>query len=189
MKKGTKTSIKSDVATSFSSSVGATIGMIIGSAVSAEVNAMEATVSEPTPPKPEPVKPEPLKPEPPKPEPPKPEPPKPEPPKPEPAQQEPEIEVLGYNTVVNEDGSAMDVAVISVDGQRVAFIDVDRDDLADVYVLDMNENGMLENEEFVPIRDQYLPMQQFREAVYPAGDMLAQEDDYINDANVDEFMA
>lgn len=179
MKKETKTSIKSDVATSLSSSVGATIGMIIGSAVSAEVNAMETTVSEPTPPKPEPVKPEPLKPE----------PPKPDPPKPEPAQQEPEIEVLGYNTVVNEDGSAMDVAVISVDGQRVAFIDVDRDDLADVYVLDMNENGMLENEEFVPIRDQYLPMQQFREAVYPAGDMLAQEDDYINDANVDEFMA
>ena len=147
--------------------------MVIGSTISAEVNAMETPIPGPIPPKPEP---------------PKPEPPKPEPPKPEPPVN-PEIEVLGYETVMNEDGSQMDVAIVSVDGQRVAFIDVDRDDLADVYVLDMNENGMLENEEFVPIRDQYLPMQQFREAVYPAGDMLAQEDDYINDANVDEFMA
>ena len=173
MKKETKSNVKSDVATGLSSSVGATIGMVIGSTISAEVNAMETPIPGPIPPKPEP---------------PKPEPPKPEPPKPEPPVN-PEIEVLGYETVMNEDGSQMDVAIVSVDGQRVAFIDVDRDDLADVYVLDMNENGMLENEEFVPIRDQYLPMQQFREAVYPAGDMLAQEDDYINDANVDEFMA
>ena len=163
MKKETKSNVKSDVATGLSSSVGATIGMVIGSTISAEVNAMETPIPGPIPPKPEP--------------------PKPEPPV------NPEIEVLGYETVMNEDGSQMDVAIVSVDGQRVAFIDVDRDDLADVYVLDMNENGMLENEEFVPIRDQYLPMQQFREAVYPAGDMLAQEDDYINDANVDEFMA
>lgn len=180
MKKGTKSSVKSDVATGLSSSVGATIGMVIGSTVSAEVNAMEAPVPEAIPPKPEPVKPEPVQPEPLKPEPPKPE---------SPVQPEPEIEVLGYETVMNGDGSQMDVAVVSVDGQRMAFLDVDRDDVADLLVSDVNANGVLEDEEFVPIREHNLSMEPFREAAYPVEDMLAQEDDYINDANVDDFMA
>lgn len=185
MKKETKSSVKSDVATGLSSSVGATVGMVIGSTVSAEVNAMETSVPGPIPPKPEPVKPQPVKPEPPKPEPLKPEPPKPEPP----VQPEPEIEVLGYETVMNEDGSQMDVAVVSVDGQEMAFLDVDRDDVADLLVSDMNANGVLEDEEFVPIREHNLSMEPFREAAYSTGDILAQGDDYINDANVDDFMA
>ena len=183
MKKETKSSVKSDVATGLSSSVGATIGMVIGSTISAEVNAMETPIPGPIPPKPEPPKPEPPKPEPPKPEPPKPEPPKPEPPV------KPEIEVLGYETVMNEDGSQMDVAIVSVDGQGMAFLDVDRDDVADLVVTDMNANGVLEDEEFVPIREHNLSMEPFREAAYPIEDTLAQEDDYINDANVDDFMA
>ena len=163
--------------------------MIIGSAISAEVNAME--VPEPTPvptPNPAPSKPEPSKPEPVKPEPPKPEPVKPEPPKPEP-QPEPEVEVLGYETIQNNDGSLMDVALVRVDGQEVAFIDGDMDGMADVYVLDMNGNGTLEEEEFIPIRDQSLAMAPLREAVYGQEPLVTQDDDYINNADVDDFMA
>ena len=163
MKKETKSNVKSDVATGLSSSVGATIGMVIGSTISAEVNAMETPIPGPIPPKPEP--------------------PKPEPPV------KPEIEVLGYETVMNEDGSQMDVAIVRVDGQGMAFLDVDRDDVADLVVTDMNANGVLEDEEFVPIREHNLSMEPFREAAYPIEDTLAQEDDYINDANVDDFMA
>ena len=189
MKKEIKSNVKAEVATGLSSSVGATIGMIIGSAISAEVNAME--VPEPTPvptPNPAPSKPEPSKPEPVKPEPPKPEPVKPEPPKPEP-QPEPEVEVLGYETIQNNDGSLMDVALVRVDGQEVAFIDGDMDGMADVYVLDMNGNGILEEEEFIPIRDQSLAMAPLREAVYGQEPLVAQDDDYINNADVDDFMA
>lgn len=189
MKKEIKSNVKAEVATGLSSSVGATIGMIIGSAISAEVNAME--VPEPTPvptPNPAPSKPEPSKPEPVKPEPPKPEPVKPEPPKPEP-QPEPEVEVLGYETIQNNDGSLMDVALVRVDGQEVAFIDGDMDGMADVYVLDMNGNGTLEEEEFIPIRDQSLAMAPLREAVYGQEPLVVQDDDYINNADVDDFMA
>ena len=98
------------------------------------------------------------------------------------------LEISG-DTVVNEDGNKMDVAVINIDGQSVAFIDVDMDNVADVYVMDANGDNMLEEEEFVPIRDYSLSMVPFRETVYPGENWMAQEDDYINDANVDDFMA
>lgn len=187
MKKETKSNMRSDVAASLSSAVGATIGMIIGNAVSAEVNAREVPVSPisgPTPLKPEPPKPEPIKPEP-----VKPEPPKPEPPKPEPPQREPEIEVVTYETVNNEDGSQMDVAIVSVDGQRVAFIDGNMDGIADVYVMDANGNGTLEENEFIPLEEHNLSMAPLREAVDMGDSLLAQNDDYVNDADVDDFMA
>ena len=187
MKKETKSNMKSDVAASLSSAVGATIGMIIGNAVSAEVNASEV----PVPPAPgqTPVKPDPPKPEPIKPEPVKPEPSKPEPPKPEPPQREPEIEVMTYETVTNEDGSQMDVAIVSVDGQRVAFIDGNMDGIADVYVMDANGNGALEDNEIIPLENQNLSMVPLREAADMGDVMLAQNDDYVNDADVDDFMA
>lgn len=182
MKKETKSNMKSDVAASLSSAVGATIGMIIGNAVSAEVNASEVLVP-PTPGQ------TPVKPDPPKPEPIKPEPVKPEPPKPEPPQREPEIEVITYETMTNEDGSQMDVAIVSVDGQRVAFIDGNMDGIADVYVMDANGNGALEESEFIPLEEQNLTMALLQEAVDMGDSMLAQNDDYVNDADVDDFMA
>lgn len=182
MKKETKSSMKTEVATSMSSAVGATIGMIVGNAVSAEVNAREVpvlTTSGPTPVKLEPPKPEPIKSE----------PTKPEPSKPEPPQRELEIEVMTYEMVTNEDGSQMDVAIVSVDGQRMALIDGNMDGIADVYVMDANGNGILEDSEFIPLEDQNLSMVLLREAVDMGDSLLAQTDDYVNDADVDDFMA
>lgn len=186
MKKGMKTNMKSDVVTGLSSAVGATIGMIIGNAVSAEINAAEVPIPPISPiPEPSPVKPEP----------PKPSPVKPEPPKPEtlvdvPPVTELEVEVLGYETLTNQDGSQMDVAVVRVDGQEIAIIDGDMDGLADVYVMDYNANGVLEDEEFIPIKNHNLAMAPLRDAVYvEENNLIAENDDYINDANIDDFMA
>ena len=67
--------------------------------------------------------------------------------------------------------------------------DGDMDGMADVYVLDMNGNGTLEEEEFIPIRDQSLAMAPLREAVYGQEPLVVQDDDYINNADVDDFMA
>ena len=167
MKEETKSNIKSEAVSCLSSAVGATIGMIIGSGVSTKVNAMEVPVPGPTP---EPI-PEPL--------------PIPEPtPAPIP---EPEIEVLSYETVTYTDGSQMDVAVVSVDGQEVVFIDGNMDGVADVYVMDVNGDGTLDENEFIPIVDHSLAMTVFRKEVYQ-NELIAQED-YINNADVDAFMA
>lgn len=177
MKKEAKSSMKSEVATGMSSAVGATIGMIIGEAVSNELNAVVSPIPPISPtPGPTPVKPEP----------PKPEPIKPEPPKPV---TEVEVEVLSYETVTVENGNQMDVAVVRMDGQEVAFIDVDMDGVADVYVMDANGNNTLEEEEFVPIKGQSLAMAPLREVVHGEDSLLAQNEDYINDADVDDFMA
>lgn len=177
MKKETKSSMKTEVTTGMGAAVGATIGMIIGEAVSNKVNAVVhptpsiSPTLEPTSVKPEPLKSEHIKPEPPK------------------LVTEAEIEVLSYETVTVENGNQMDVAVVRMDGQEVAFIDVDMDGVADVYVMDANGNNTLEEEEFVPIKGQSLAMAPLREVVHGEDSLLAQNEDYINDADVDDFMA
>lgn len=188
MKKETKSSMKSDVATGLSSAVGATIGMIVGNAASAKVNAMVAPAPEPAP-TPVPAKPESAQQEPVKPEPNKPEPIKPEPPQLEPVKPEPEVEVLGYETVMHDSGNLMDVAVVRVDGQEIAFIDGNMDGVADVYIMDVNHNGTLEEEECIPIKDVRLDMTPLREAAQMEASLVAQEADYVNDADVNDFMA
>ena len=118
MKKETKENIKSNVATGASSAVGAGIGVVAGSVIATDVNAAETSgmpihteeeeevvvVSSA--------------------------------PERQTTQQsvassasglegEPEVEVVSYETVMNDDGSVMDVAVVSVDGQQAVVADVD----------------------------------------------------------------
>lgn len=215
MKEEKKTSeVKSNVISGMSSTVGAAAGVVAGSVISSEVNAAEIPVTpedeqevevvssqpsrtsggttyhNPTPapdPTPEPT-PEP------EPEPtPNPEP-RPEPtpePVPEPTP-EPEIEVVSYETVTNEDGSQMDVAVVNAQGQTVIIADVDQNGVADVMASDLNYNGQLDDGEIVDISDQNIAMQPLQEAANMGGnEMIAQTDDvdYINDANVDDYIA
>lgn len=213
MKEEKKTSeVKSNVISGMSSTVGAAAGVVAGSVISSEVNAAEIPVSpeeeqevevvssqpsrtggntthhNPTPaPEPEPT-PEP------EPEPtPNPEP-RPEPtpePVPEPTP-EPEVEVVSYETVTNEDGSQMDVAVVNAQGQTVMIADVDQNGVADVMASDLNNNGQLDNGEIVDVSDQNIAMQPLQEAANMGGnEMIAQTNDvdYINDANVDDYIA
>ena len=216
MKEKKTSEVKSNVISGMSSTVGAAAGVVAGSVISSEVNAAEIPVTPeeeqevevlssqpsrtsgstthhnpaPTPePKPEPT-PEPT----PEPE-PRPEP-TPEPnPEPEPTPgptPEPEIEVVSYETVTNEDGSQMDVAVVNAQGQAVMIADVDQNGYADVMASDLNNNGQLDNGEIVDVSDQNIAMQPLQEAANMGGnDMIAQTNDvdYINDANVDDYIA
>ena len=212
MKEKKNSELKSNVISGMSSTVGAAAGVVAGSVISSEVNAAEIPVTpeeeqevevvssqpsrtsgsttHPTPaPTPEPT--------------PTPEP-EPEPmPNPEPrpdgpdgenpeSPEEPEIEVVSYDTITNDDGSQMDVAVVNVQGQDVLIADVDPDGVADIMAADLNNNGQLDNGEIVDISDQNIAMQPLQEAANMGGnEMLAQTDDvdYINDANVDDYIA
>ena len=202
MKEKKTSDVKSNVISGMSSTVGAAVGVVAGSIISSEVNAAEIPVtpeeeqdvevvsSQPsktggsTPshnptshPTPQPAtEPNPT-------------------PEPTPASEprpEPEIEVVSYETVTNEDGSQMDVAVVNAQGQAVMIADVDQNGVADIMASDLNYNGQLENGEIVDVSDQNIAMQPLQDAANMNGNnMVAQtgEPDYINDANVDDYIA
>lgn len=226
--------IKSNVATGMSSTAGAAIGVVAGSAISQSALAGEAPQPDPVPepePAPAPHRPEPApQPQPtppdPRPEPPTPPQPDPVPPVPEPEPQptpvppvpdpapQPEVQVISYETVDNPDGSRMDVAVVSINGQVNLLGDTDMDGVADVIAYDANGNGVIEEDEIFttyanddngngvieehevhPVSDAQIAMQPLQEAVDQTGDdivcndTVGAEPDYINDANVGEYIA
>ena len=105
---------------------------------------------------------------------------------------ESEIEVVSYETVTNEDGSQMDMAVVNAQGQAVMIADVDQNGVADIMASDLNYNGQLDNGEIIDVSDQNIAMQPLQDAANMNGNnMVAQtgEPDYINDANVDDYIA
>ena len=201
MKEKKTSDVKSNVISGMSSTVGAAVGVVAGSIISSEVNAAEIPAAEipvtpeeeqdvevvssqpsntggstpshnPTPhPTLEPAT---------------------EPnPTPEP-RPESEIEVVSYETVTNEDGSQIDVAVVNAQGQAVMIADVDQNGVADIMASDLNYNGQLDNGEIVDVSDQNIAMQPLQDAANMNGNnMVAQtgEPDYINDANVDDYIA
>ena len=207
MKEKKTSDVKSNVISGMSSTVGAAVGVVAGSIISSEVNAAEIPAAEipvtpeeeqdvevvssqpsktggstpshnPTShPTPQPAtEPNPT-------------------PEPTPASEprpEPEIEVVSYETVTNEDGSQMDVAVVNAQGQAVMIADVDQNGVADIMASDLNYNGQLDNGEIVDVSDQNIAMQPLQDAANMNGNnMVAQtgEPDYINDANVDDYIA
>ena len=111
------------------------------------------------------------------------------------------IEVLDYRTVSSADGSQSDVAVMSIDGETVTLTDVDQNGYADLLATDFNHNGQVEENEVVDITGSHIQMQPLADA---AGNNVAQAEqldpnghqyadgqipDYINDANVGDYMA
>lgn len=209
--------ITSDVATGISSGAGASIGVVTGSVISQSVNAAEPEdtseevvveeVITPNPPQPsqsqpqhpsqpqtqEPQAEDPQVTQPTQPTPTPPEKPEVTPPVPGDDTPEPEVQVMSYETVTNEDGSRMDVAVVAVDGQPVVVADLDQDGVADLLAVDENQNGVIEENEIHDISEQQLAMQPLQEAAgMDMGNHLAQADpdpDYVNDADVDDYMA
>lgn len=101
-----------------------------------------------------------------------------------------EVEVLGYDRFTNQDGSQSDMAVLDVNGTQVVLIDTDLDGEADWQFTDYNHNGEIDPNERMDIHGQGLAMQ-------PLADMAGFKPefaentipDYINDADVDTFMA
>ena len=192
MKQETKNSIKSDVLTGMSSSVGTTIGMVAGSAITTEMKA-EVVIPEPD----EPAVTEPV-----------------EPAVTEPCENdqvvvqeadpskpietgldncssEPDLLVLGYETVTGENGEQADLALVSMEGQEMVIADVDMDGEADLVASDLNGDGTLSNDEFMDVSGQGLAMATFQDytMMEDGHALMAQNEDYINNADVDEYMA
>lgn len=207
MEKKENSQLKSNVISGISSTAGAVAGVVGGSMVTAEVNAAEmpeVTAEEqevevvsaepsrtsgnqshheeqPAVEQPEPVNPEPQK--------------------PDPVASEPslvtpepidgdEIQVLSYDTITDNDGNEMDVAVVSASGQEIIIADVDQNGTADLMASDLNSNGQLEENEIVDVSEDNIDMQPLEEAAN-ANNMIAQTDDidYINNADVNDYMA
>lgn len=191
MNNETKNEVKKNVATGASTAAGATAGVVIGAAIAPNsAEAAEVVTPEPAPtssPAPHPT-PEPTPSPKPTPEPqPEPVPVTPEPPTPG---SEPEVEVLGYDRVTNDDGSQMDIAVLNVNGNEVGVIDANLDGEADVLVCDINHNGVIEEGEMEIVQGQGIAMQPLQDAA-GFNPQFAQNDlpDYVNDADVDTYMA
>lgn len=194
MKDETKNQVKKNVATGASTAAGAAAGVVIGASVTPEsAAAAEVIATEPAPqtahhshsthtshpshpspaPQPQP-QPEPV--------------PDPQPdPQPDP---EPEVEVVGYDRVTHEDGSQTDIAVVSVNGNEIGILDTNLDGYADVMVCDVNQNEVIEEGEVQNVQGQGIEMQGFADAAGFSPE-FAQNNlpDYVNDADVDTYMA
>lgn len=201
-KSNTKTNVKSDVLTGASSAVGATIGMVAGSAAASEVHAAEMQETDeqsvpltgsagaaPTQTIQEEVEVVPVNPD-----------------DTETSQDaaeqqqmavvpeetsavDSEIVVTGYGTVDNEDGSRMDVVTVNVDGQEASLIDIDQDGIADVLMVDVDGDGDYDESEILNIGEEAISMAVFQPDGMEEAHTLIAENDYVNDANVDEYMA
>ncbi len=208
MEKKENSQLKSNVISGISSTAGAVAGVVGGSMVTAEVNAAEmpeVTAEEqevevvsaepsrtsgnqshheeqPAVEQPEPVNPEPQKPDPVAPE--------PSLVTPEPIDGD-EIQVLSYDTITDNDGNEIDVAVVNANGQEIIIADVDQNGTADLMASDLNSNGQLEENEIVDVSEDNIAMQPLEEAANANDDMIAQTDDidYINNADVNDYMA
>lgn len=101
-----------------------------------------------------------------------------------------EVEVLAYDRVTDEDGSQMDVAVINYNGNTMQVCDLNLDGEADLIVSDLNHNNVIEEGEYAVVQGQGIAMAPLAEA---AGfdPHFAQNDlpDYVNNANIDNYMA
>lgn len=99
-------------------------------------------------------------------------------------QNESQLNVLSYETVTNEDGSQMDVAVVDIEGQQAVVVDSNRDGKADVLAMDLNHNNQLDEGEMVDISNENIAMQQFQQqAEMNTDNYLAMKDegpDYID---------
>lgn len=166
---------------------GITTGAVgVAAVMPQESHAEEVVVQEPVIPEPHPVTPEPVSPT------PQPTPIKPIEPEPIGPIQTPEpvIEVQDFQRLEMEDGSQIDMAVVSVDGQQVGVFDVDVDGKVDLLVSDEDGNGVITDDEVHDVSDMGIDMQPFQDEYESQYDMLGSvEPDYINDGNVDSYMA
>lgn len=101
-----------------------------------------------------------------------------------------DVEVLSYDRMTDEDGNQMDIAVISMNGNEVAVVDANLDGEADALVCDINHNGVIEEGEVETVQGQGIAMKPLADAV-GFNPLFAQNDlpDYVNDADVDNYMA
>lgn len=101
----------------------------------------------------------------------------------------PEMEVLAYERVEDEKGNQMDMAAVSIEGEHAVLVDYDLDGQADVLVADLNGDGQITEDELVDLAqaDINLSMPGAENDMLLADNSM--DDDYINNADVDDYMA
>ena len=108
---------------------------------------------------------------------------------PEDIEVEPEVEVLEYTSVTADDGTNIDVAVISEDGEERAYYDINEDGYADLMVQDINNDQEISDNERFDVQDQHIEMQQYEDQYIAQNDPDQQGPDYINDGDVESYTA
>lgn len=102
-----------------------------------------------------------------------------------------EVQVLGVSEVTLENGSAVTVGQLTVDGQEVLVVDVDQDGTFDLLAMDVNQDGEITSEEMVDIQEDNLTvnaLQQTMEAQESSSNLYADNlPDYTNDADTSSF--
>ncbi len=105
-------------------------------------------------------------------------------------QSDDEIQVLSYDRISDDSGNQVDLAVVSVNGQEVGVVDANLDGRADIMMSDVNNDGVIQENEIIDVHEQDIAMQPFQESA-GFNPEFAQNDlpDYVNDADVDSYMA
>lgn len=100
-----------------------------------------------------------------------------------------EVQVLAVgNTDLNGDGIPENATVLEVNGHEVLVVDVDRDNVADIAIADIDGNGQISENEVADISHENLRMPDST----PGDVYMAQAEnnpDYMNDANVELYDA
>lgn len=107
-------------------------------------------------------------------------------------QEEPRIQVLSYDTLLTDDGTEVDVALVDIEGQVIAFGDMNQDGIADIAFSDLNGNCIPEPNEIEDVSGWGISMNMLHDAVTDTDCLLMAQTadiDYTNDANVDAYYA
>ena len=83
----------------------------------------------------------------------------------------------------------MDVAVVSVDGQEMGLYDVNQDGTADLLAVDANNDNQITSNEVEDISSEGISMQHLHNEFLAQNDPAMQGPDYINDGDVESYMA
>lgn len=106
---------------------------------------------------------------------------------------EDEVQIVGVNDAIMEDGSVVTIAQMDIHGEEVFVVDVDHDGTFDMMTVDLNGDGIISANEVCDIQDQGLSvadLQQHMDVQDPNSNFLADNDlpDYMNDADTHGFV-
>ncbi len=97
-----------------------------------------------------------------------------------------DIHVVGYETVVTDDGDVMAVATLQSGDDKALLVDADYNGTADVLIHDDNKNGQIEENELHDVSDQNINMNTVEQAYYTENQLNGStSDDNIYAANDD----
>jgi|APCry1669188910_1035180.scaffolds.fasta_scaffold58325_1 hypothetical protein len=101
-----------------------------------------------------------------------------------------EVYILGVGSATIE-GHEVYVAQLSMGGDEVFLLDIDKDGTYDYMVADDNSDGKITPDEIVDISQHHITLDQLQEELHPKPDVFAQDPnmpDYTNDADISHFV-